>query len=195
MVSVVITDATGHHPSPITSGPSSLIVSEANFIREFTSHQRRLYLLILAQVPRPIEAEEILQNANVVLWKKREQFEEGTNFFAWAAQVCRFEILRTRRDQARSKLRFSDEFLEAVAAEVESRSEQLEARRHALATCLQKLGPKDRELIQQRYQPGMTGDAIAAQLGRPANSVYQSIGRIRRVLAECIEREVTTTTS
>ena len=167
-------------------------MSEANFIREFTAHQRRLYLLILAQLPRPAEAEEVLQNANVVLWSKREQFEEGTNFFAWAAQVCRFEILKARRRHARSKLRFSDEFLDAVADEVERRGEELEERRHALAACLQKLRRKDRELIQARYEPGVSGDELAERLGRPANSVYQSVGRIRRVLGECIEREMAT---
>ena len=165
-------------------------MSEANFIREFTRHQRRLYLLVLAQVPRPSEAEEILQEANVVLWAKRDEFTPGTNFFAWAAQVCRFEILKARRDYARSKLRFSDEFLTAVATDVEERSDVLEDRRHALAECLEKLRKADRELIQARYQPGMSGDELAAQLGRPANSVYQSIGRIRKALADCIQREV-----
>ena len=165
-------------------------MSEAAFIREFTAAQRRLYLLVLAQVGRPSEAEEILQEANVVLWAKREEYEPGTNFFAWAAQVCRFEILKARRRHARSKLRFSDEFLDAVAREVEQRSEELEARRHALATCLDKLRRKDRELIQARYEPGVSGDDLAERLGRPANSVYQSIGRIRRTLGECIERQL-----
>ena len=165
-------------------------MTDADFIREFTRHQRRLYLLVLAQVGRPTEAEEILQEANVVLWAKRDEFTAGTNFFAWAAQVCRFEVMRSRRSQARSKLRFSDEFLTAVADEVQQRADDLEARRHALAACLEKLKEADRELITARYRPGMSAVGLAESLGRPANSVTQSIGRIRRVLGDCITREV-----
>ena len=174
----------------MTDPPSATGSRDAPFIREFTTHQRRLYLFILSQVPRAADAEEILQEANVVLWAKREQFTPGTNFFAWAAQVCRFEILKARRNKARSKLRFSDDFLEAVAGEVQERAGELEDRRHALADCMKKLKKADRTLIQARYQPGMNGDRLAEQLGRPANSVYQSIGRIRRVLGECIDRAV-----
>lgn len=165
---------------------------DADFIKEFTKVQRRLYLFIMSQVPSAVDAEEILQEANVVLWKKKTDYEVGSNFFAWAAQIARFEILKHRRRHARSKLTFSDEFLEAVAQDVEERSEMLEARRHALKSCLDKLKPQDRELIELRYKSTDEGKEIAKKLGRPANSVYQSIGRIRKTLLECIERTVAT---
>lgn len=165
---------------------------DPDFIKEFTKVQRRLYLFVLSQVPSPIDAEEILQEANVILWKKQAAYEVGTNFFAWAAQIARFEILKHRRRHARSKLTFSDEFLEAVADDVEERSDVLEARRHALKQCMEKLKPQDRELIEMRYQSTDEGKEIAKKLGRPANSVYQSIGRIRKVLQDCVERTATT---
>ena len=165
---------------------------DPEFIKEFTKVQRRLYLFVLSQVPSPVDAEEVLQESNVILWKKQADYELGTNFFAWAAQIARFEILKHRRRHARSKLTFSDEFLEAVATDVEERSEVLEARRHALNHCLDKLKPQDRELIEMRYKSPDEGKEIARKLGRPANSVYQSIGRIRKVLMECVERTVAT---
>lgn len=152
--------------------------------------QRRLYLLILAQLPTPAEAEEVLQDVNVILWRKADEFEAGTNFFAWAAQVARFEVLKCRRRYARSKLRFSDEFIATVAEDVEERSDLLEARRHALKHCLDKLKPNDRDLIDARYRDEGDAKDLAARLGRPANSVYQSIGRIRKTLLDCIERRV-----
>lgn len=160
------------------------------FIEEFTRVQRRLYLFILSQVPSPIDAEEIQQETNVILWRKQAEYELGTNFFAWAAQIARFEILKHRRRHARSKLSFSDEFLDAVADDIEERSDVLEARRHALQSCMGKLKKKDRELIELRYRSQDEAQEIAKQLGRPANSVYQSIGRIRKTLQDCIERTV-----
>jgi RNA polymerase sigma-70 factor (ECF subfamily) len=41
-----------------------------------------------------------------------------------------------------------------------------------------------------RYAPGETGKNLAEQIGRPSNSVYQSLGRIRRTLMECIQRRL-----
>jgi RNA polymerase sigma-70 factor (ECF subfamily) len=137
------------------------------------------------------DAEEVLQDTNLIIWSKYHQFDIATNFFAWAAQIATYEILKFRQRRHREKLRFSDDFVDAVSREVLERSEELEQRRHALELCLQKLRPDDRELIHRRYQPGERGKHLAADLGRPANSVYQSLGRIRRTLLECIQRRLT----
>ena len=59
-----------------------------------------------------------------------------------------------------------------------------------MLACLARLAPSDRELIRRRYSPGETGKSLAEALGRPANSVYQSLGRIRRTLLECIKRRL-----
>ena len=154
----------------------------------FTHHQRRLFLYILSQVGNPVEAEEILQETNVVIWSKYSQFQPGTNFLAWVSQIANFEVMKSRTRRKREKLVFSDDFLQTVAQASLERSEQLESRRAALVECIQKLRPKDRDLIKQRYAPGERGKHLAEQIGRPANSVYQSLGRIRRTLLECIQR-------
>ncbi|WP_231746601.1 sigma-70 family RNA polymerase sigma factor [Maioricimonas rarisocia] len=161
---------------------------DEEFVRLFTVSQRRLYLLILSQVPSTEQAEEILQNTNVVVLAKHTQFEAGTNFFAWAARIATYEVLKFRQKRHRDRLRFSDEFVQAVAQDAVERSEDYEERRRALEECLGKLRESDRELIQQRYAPGTSGKELAEHLGRPANSVYQSLGRIRRTLAECVKR-------
>ena len=48
----------------------------------------------------------------------------------------------------------------------------------------------DRELLDLRYAPGAAVKDIALQLGRPANSVCKSLGRIRRALWNCINEEL-----
>jgi RNA polymerase sigma-70 factor, ECF subfamily len=176
-------------PSETDSG---LQIPGEEFVQLFTRAQRPIYLFILAQTGDAQAAEEILQETNLVIWAKCDQFEPDTNFGAWTRQIAMYEILKWRQRQKREKLRFSEEFLTAVAEEAGSRSTEQELRREALQYCLQKLDDKDRKLIEQRYQPGVTGKELAASLGRPANSVYQSLGRIRRALLACIERRLTT---
>ncbi len=164
------------------------------FVQLFTSYQRRLYLYILGQVGNPNDAEEILQETNVILWKKFDRFEPGTNFYAWAAQIASYEVLKHRDRRRRDKLYFSDEFVQYVAEESRNMSDELEARHQALMECLQKLKPSDLKLIQQRYKSGENGKSVAEWLGRPVNSVYQSLGRIRRTLMECVNRQLATET-
>ena len=163
---------------------------DAEFVQLFTRYQRRIYLFILGQVSNPVDAEEILQEANVVMLRKSDQFEIGTNFFAWACSVARFEILKYRDRFKRDRLHFSNEFLQLVEGETVKREAMSELRREALARCINKLSQPDRELIQLRYKPGNNGQSVAKTLDRPANSVYQSLSRIRKALMECITRRL-----
>lgn len=171
-------------------GHEAPLGSSREFVQLFTRSQRRLFLYILTQVPHPADAEEVLQETNVIIWSKSSQFQAGTNFFAWACQIAHFEILKYRSRHKRSRLLLSEEFIEQVAAEAVEQIDLLESRRSALQICLSKLRDKDRQLIESRYAPGEKGKDLAEQIGRPANSVYQSLGRIRRTLLECIQRQL-----
>jgi RNA polymerase sigma-70 factor (ECF subfamily) len=62
------------------------------FIRIVASHEARLRCYVLSLVPRWADADEIMQEVNVVLWQKFEQFQPDSNFFAWACQIARFKV-------------------------------------------------------------------------------------------------------
>lgn len=160
------------------------------FVQLFTAAQRPLYLFILSQTANVLAAEEVLQETNLVIWAKSQQFETGSNFGAWSRQIASYEVMKWRQRFKRDKLTFSNEFINTIAAEAATRSTKQESQQAALQNCLQKLTSEDRELIQQRYRPGISGKELAAELGRHANSVYQSLGRIRRMLLDCINRQL-----
>ncbi|MEZ6061470.1 MAG: sigma-70 family RNA polymerase sigma factor [Planctomycetaceae bacterium] len=163
---------------------------DESFIRAFSQSQRPLYLYILPLVGNPADADEVLQETNLVIWKKWSQFQAGTNFVAWGRAIARLEVFRFRR-QRPTKMQFLDsQLLEVIAEEVATRSPELQRKHDALSECLGKLRPQDRQLIRMRYSSNVTGDQVAEELGRPANSVYQSLGRIRRVLMECVRRQL-----
>jgi len=177
-------DAAGSGGMVPDSGPRE------EFIKLFTRYQRRVFLFILSQVPSPMDAEEIHQEANVIIWRKFDRFELGTNFLAWACQIANYEVLKYRERQRRDRHLFSDEFVRQVASDVIEQADELEQRRQHLAVCLSKLRSNDRELIQQRYSAGESGKSVAELIGRPINSVYQSLSRIRRTLLECVNRQI-----
>ena len=159
------------------------------FVRLLGRYQQRVYSFILTLVPHWADADEVLQETNIVLWRKFSEFKPDTDFVRWANQVAYFEVLKFRRRQQKDHLFFSDAFVEEVAAEVMEMSETLQMQRDRLAGCLQKLSDRDRTLIHLRYDEGSSVKRVAEQLGRSADSVYKSLGRVRRMLIDCIHRE------
>jgi RNA polymerase sigma-70 factor (ECF subfamily) len=61
-----------------------------DFASLITSSQQRLYAYIRSLLDNSASAWDVLQETNVVLWKKQAEFQMGTNFDAWAFTVARF---------------------------------------------------------------------------------------------------------
>lgn len=160
------------------------------FIQDLTRDQRRILLYIYGLIPNWAEAEEVLQNTNLVLWRKLDGFQPGTNFFAWACSVAHFEVLKWRERRARDARTLSCEFIQEIGSELARQGDLIEQRHQALAGCLGKLKESDRRLILLRYGDGATTQSVAAQLGRPIKSIYAAVQRIRDGLLECINRTI-----
>jgi len=158
------------------------------FVRFLGKYQQRVYSFILTLVPHWADADEILQETSTVLWRKFADFKPGSDFVHWANQVAYYEVLKFRRRQRRDALRFSDAFVEEVAAEAVNMTDVLQIQRDCLASCVKKLPDKDRTLIQMRYQEDASTKRVAEQLNRSVDSVYKSLSRVRRALLICVHR-------
>ena len=177
-------------PESATKNCGSQQAPSEDFVRLFTQSQRVLYLFIVPLVRTTADADEVLQESNVVILSKWGQFEMGTNFLAWCRAIARLEVFRFRRSRHHRVQLLGDDVVGLLADQMQEQPSDFEQRRDALTECIGKLRLQDRELIQRRYTTGLNGDNVAQQLGRPANSVYQSLGRVRRVLLECIRRRL-----
>jgi RNA polymerase sigma-70 factor (ECF subfamily) len=162
------------------------------FAQLLSGNQRRIYLFILALLPHPTDAEEVLQETSMVLWRKFAQFQLGTDFLAWACQVARYEVLKfyERRQRAPAWQQIPDAVLDELATTALQQMEEMERRRVALVECVEKLKPRDRDLIERRSRAGSTIGDIAAELGRPLWGLYKVYARIHRDLSDCIERQL-----
>jgi RNA polymerase sigma-70 factor, ECF subfamily len=158
------------------------------FIRLFSAHEVRLRGYILCLLPRWSDAEEVAQQVSLVLWKKFDQFRPGTSFFAWACEVARLEVKSFRKRQARERLLFSDDLIEAVARETTGMQSELLGRLRALQRCVEKLAPKYRDILRTRYEEGGSVERVAKVFNRSMDSAYKALSRIRQALHECIDR-------
>jgi RNA polymerase sigma-70 factor, ECF subfamily len=161
------------------------------FMALYSSHQRRLYLYTMTLLPASVDAEDVLQEANLVLWRKFDQYELGTNFFAWACQIIRYEVLKHRERRARTATLLDPDVFERLAEVAIKQVEHLdESHRRALVDCMDRLNAGDRDLMRKRYSEAQEVQAIAAALNRSPNAVSKSLGRIRRLLLACINSDL-----
>src|ERR1700722_15763810 len=95
------------------------------FVRLYALSSRRIYAYILTLLPNWADAEDVFQDVSTVLWEKFGEFTPGTEFAAWAYRIAYFKAIKYRsRKSARARL-FSDQALEAIAAEMEPMGESL----------------------------------------------------------------------
>ena len=162
------------------------------FIQTLVSHEIRLRAFALSLSGNWDAAEDILQDALCVLWEKADEFEPGTNFMAWAGRVIYLKACEHRRRKAKpGGINFGEEFLEKVAQEATSLSDEMVERQRALQSCVAKLRPDHREILRLRYEQGSDMNSIARAIHRSAGAVRESLRRIRKGLFDCISRHST----
>jgi RNA polymerase sigma-70 factor (ECF subfamily) len=158
------------------------------FQRLLVENERRIFGYILTLVPSSDDAQEIFQNVCVVIFSKADQFVAGSDFAKWACQIAHYEVFSYRRRRQKQGAWLSSEVLDSLAAKRLEAAGELEARYAALRSCLEKLRPNDRKLVETRYRRDIPARDLAVELGRPIDTVYKALRRIRRSLHACIER-------
>jgi RNA polymerase sigma-70 factor (ECF subfamily) len=163
--------------------------SKTEFAELLRRNQTRLFGYIHALVRDLNDADDLFQQTTLILWKKFGEFDRQRSFFAWACGIARLEVANFLRGRGRQRLYFSDDLsLLLVEAQAELSNDELEDRRDALARCVEKLRPQDRELVIECYAEAASIPAAADRRGRSPQSVHNSLRRIRRALFDCIAR-------
>lgn len=161
------------------------------FVKLLTSCQSGLYACILSLMPDRIAAQDILQETNLTLWHKADDFEPGTNFMAWASRIARYHVLNFRRAMNRDRLVFDEELFSALC---ERQALAIEGTvgnpAEALGECLKKLPVEHYELIAERYSPSGTVSHIAESRGQSVGAVSQLLYRIRESLLNCVSQRL-----
>lgn len=174
----------GDMPQPSSGG------TPAAFLAEFVAHHRRLYGYIGALLPAHGDVDDVYQQTCLRLWEKQSLFDPSRPFFPWACGFARHQVLQHVRAAGRHRLHLSVELLEKIAQDQESLDREGEARRAALAGCLEKLQGSQRSLIQRCYAGTESIKGIAGDMGISPAALTMRLQRIRHALVRCVERAV-----
>lgn len=162
------------------------------YLRLLTQHDRWLAAYVYSLVASAADADDILQEVKVTLWKQFAKFEPDSNFRAWARKIATHQILNYRRSEKKRSVSSSldEDFIEAVAAEIDQRADTLDLKAEALNLCLRKLPEAHRKIVVWRYYEDCGIEEIAVKSERTVEAVYRLLSRIRQVLSECVNRQI-----
>lgn len=159
-----------------------------DFAGHIIENQKRLYGYIHSLIGNSTTAWDVLQETNMILWKKQQEFRPGSSFQAWSMATARFQVLAFLRDRKRDPLAvMTPELLESMTATAEAEAACYPERLTALAKCRRELTDKCRQLLDLHYEQGLSMKSIAEQLNQSPSAVKQAIFRTRRVLLDCIQ--------
>ena len=162
----------------------------AEFLRLFTAHEQAIRAHVRRLVPLRSDADDLMQEIAVVLWRKFADFRSDAGFRPWAFGVAKYEILAWRRDRARDRVALSGEIVAVLADESARDDAALGRHREFLDLCIGKLDRGQRELLLAAYDPAVRIHDVAARSGRSVGGFYQWLHRMRRLLLDCIEAEL-----
>lgn len=161
------------------------------FVRLYTASQTEIHRYILAMVPDRENAQEILQETVLDLWKKLDQYDRSQPFVNWGCRFALNRVLKYRREQGKASKLLSPAMLEQLAVEQESEPSAWKRRReHALTLCLEELPKKDHALLMNRYGKAQSIKQAAAEAGKTADSLYSRLKRLRAALYDCVQRRL-----
>jgi RNA polymerase sigma-70 factor (ECF subfamily) len=124
------------------------------------------------------------------MWDKFDVVSPPTEFLAWGRRVAYHKVLDFYKKSNRLRAHLSRVFLERIGRVAEEQAEalHLDDRREALAACIEKLPPRDRNLLTRRFADGATTQSTSEQLGRSVDAVYKALAKLREALFRCVEK-------
>ena len=162
---------------------------EEAFIALLTANHKRIYGFIRAVVPHWSDADDIMQETVMAMWRKFQDFERGTDFAAWGIAVARYRIQKFRSKYT-ARMAFGDEALQQITARYMATLESMDERMDALEHCVARLRDRDRQLIRMRYEHGLRAAAMADHAGLSVHGIYKTMARIHNMLLRCVRRRL-----
>ena len=159
-----------------------------SFITLYAHYQLDIYRYVLSLLKNSADAQDVVQETAVVLWKKFHSYETDTSFKAWACRIALYETMNYRRKRANRQRILSEKVMQELTEAYIENDSLLEERRDHLKGCLEKLPEKDTELIKERYSTEGTLGDVAEKIGVTANTLYKRLQRVRKQLYDCINR-------
>lgn len=181
---------------PVAEGPELAWLQRiadgdrAAFEQLYHATAARLLGVCRRVLPDRSEAEDVLQDVYVAIWRKAPQFSpDKSSAMTWLAAIARHRAidrlratpaLATRQAIELAELESDPEAAPSARAEADSERSQLDH-------CLGQLDARRRSLIRTAFFDGATYEDLAQRTGSPLGSIKSWIRRGLLQLRACLE--------
>ena len=156
-------------------------------------HREALLSCAFALLRDWVKAEDVVQDAFIVVMNKWADFRPGSSLFLWVRQIVSFKAMEAARAKKMSPV--EEELLARVAASMDrGLDEEIAARqrlrRQALQRCMSHLDPKSAGLLSGFYAQSLSCESLAQRQNRSVNAVRLALSRLRKQLHDCVLRQM-----
>lgn len=147
----------------------------------------KLFAYIWAIVCDEHLAEDVLQEVSMLAVKKQAEINDEEHLRLWVKQASRNVARNAMRKRQHQPTTLKTEVIDLM----EDHWSQYDASTcshmsQALRECIRGLTPRARRIVKLRYEDGVSGQELAEMLGQKVRSVYTTVSRIHRILADCV---------
>ncbi len=137
-------------------------------------------------------ADDVVQEAMLVVVHKFDQFEEGTSIMAWCRAIVRLEVLRLRQRNQRDRSlteRLLDDAIDAAFEEfqTERRRDDSDSFREALEHCFEQVPERGQGVLKARFVDELSYEKIGQRLGMTIEAVRKALFRLKKQVRVCVE--------
>jgi len=156
----------------------------------FMAERHALMGFIYSMVRDLAGAEDILQEVWIRLAEAAERGEPIADAAKWWRGVAKNLILHYWREKRTAKVIADSELLDLVEQALNEQPAAADERRQALMECIDHLPEKSKQLLQMKYEQGLSFAFMAERLQRSIDSLKMAVCRVRQALLECAERKL-----
>jgi RNA polymerase sigma-70 factor (ECF subfamily) len=157
---------------------------------QFVAERHSLMGFIYGMVRDLPASEDIFQEVWIRLAEAEERGEAIADSAKWCRGVAKNLILHYWRDQRNAKVRPDSELLDLVAQALDEHQDEWAGRKQVLLECIGCLPDKSKQLLQMKYDQGLSFAAMAERLKHSVDGLKMALVRVRRSLQECVQRKL-----
>lgn len=154
-------------------------------------HKNKIYRFVLRMVGNEFDAQDVMQELAIKIWKYREKFSKLDNKEAWSMTVARnLSIDKIRNKNKRRHIDISEAYDLSDSNRNPYEKLASEDTMDILRKWMDKLPENQRETLHLREIEGMTYKEIAEICDMSLEQVKSNIFRGRKALKDLLEKSV-----
>lgn len=152
----------------------------------YARHSVRVYRFVLRMLRDASMAEDLVSQVFLDVWRTAGQFEGRSQVSTWLLSIARFKALTALRQRKYEDIDQDDVMEVADDADTPEDSLARNRTRDILRSCVARLSPAHREVVDLVYYHEKSVEEVAGIVGIPASTVKTRMFYARKQLAELL---------